>query len=172
MKLEQWMSRPVVTVGIDDDLELAARRMWDGDCGVVAVVDHEGRLAGMLTDRDICMAAWTQGRTLKEIGVSSAMAREVVRLRRDDRILDAERLMATNQVRRVPIVDDDDRPVGLISLADLARVSANRRVGDTAALRFTETFAAVSARRAQLPLEQPTAPPPLPATPVEAVAHV
>lgn len=146
MKLEQRMQQPVVKVGVDDDLGRAAQLLWEHDCGALVVVDIEGKLAGMVTDRDLCMAAWTRGLPLSAIPVRTAMASNVVRCRASDSDEDAARLMASHQIRRLPIVDADDRPLGLVALADLARAAATAR-DPAAARRVTETLAAVSRRR-------------------------
>jgi CBS domain-containing protein len=120
MRIEQLMSRPAVTVHVNDPLNLAAQRMWDHDIGALVVVNDEGKLAGMITDRDICMAALTQSRALDELLVNIAMAKHVVAATPDQSIGDIEHLMAVNQIRRLPIVDTSKAPVGVISLNDLA----------------------------------------------------
>lgn len=67
MKVQDIMTADVETCRLDDTLDRPAAIMWERDCGVVPVVDDESRIVGMLTDRDICMAAYTQGRPLPEI---------------------------------------------------------------------------------------------------------
>jgi CBS domain-containing protein len=64
MKIRDIMSQDVATCREDDSLDRAAQLMWDRDVGSVPVVDGEGRPLGMITDRDICMAAYTQGEAL------------------------------------------------------------------------------------------------------------
>ena len=120
MRIETLMSHPPITVHVNDPLNIAAQRMWDHDCGALVVVNDEGKLAGMITDRDICMAALTQGRPLDELLVNIAMAKHVVAAKPDQMIGEIEQLMAANQVRRIPIVDASNTPVGVISLNDLA----------------------------------------------------
>jgi CBS domain-containing protein len=97
--------------------------MWEGDCGALPVVDHDGRALGMLTDRDICMAAYTQGRALNEIAVSSAMSNHVFSCRASDSLRSLMTAMAAHQVRRVPVVDESDKVIGIVSLADIARLA-------------------------------------------------
>jgi CBS-domain-containing membrane protein len=108
-------------------LDHAARLMWEFDCGIVPIVNDEGRLEGVVTDRDICMAAYTQGRPLANIPVGTAMAKQVIAAHADDRIEQAEELMRDHQIRRVPVLDSDSRPVGLVSMNDLARLAARAR---------------------------------------------
>jgi CBS domain-containing protein len=124
MNVEELMSKPVTTVVAQDMLNIAAQRMWDRDCGVVPVVGGDGRLVGIITDRDICMAAWSKGQPLSAIHVEDAMSRHVFSVKPDQDIDLAERLMAEKQVRRVPVVDANDEPIGILSMNDVAREAA------------------------------------------------
>lgn len=126
MSVEQVMSRPVYTCTPTDSLSTAARLMWERDCGSIPVVDEWGELCGMVTDRDICMAAFVEKKPLRAIPVAVAMAKEVYWCRATDSIQTAERLMRENQVRRVPVVDSGRRPIGVVSLDDLARDAVAR----------------------------------------------
>ena len=72
MKPENLMNRAVCTCSERDSLEQAARIMWDSDVGCLVVVGEEGRPIGMVTDRDLTMAAYTQGVALRDASVSSA----------------------------------------------------------------------------------------------------
>ena len=116
--IEMLMSQPAACCSVHDDLAAAAAMMWDHDCGALPVVDDDGKLAGMITDRDICMAALTQGATLASIPVTTAMAKQVFSAHREERVEHAERLMSDKQIRRIPVVDEQDRPVGVLSLND------------------------------------------------------
>lgn len=147
MRVEHFMSRPVATIGIDADLAAAAQQMWEHDCGVVVVVDAEGRVAGVLTDRDICIAAWTQGRPLHELRVTSAMAHDVATCAESESDADVLRRMGERRVRRLPVVDEELRPIGVVSLADLAQQAGDARAAPAAARRFAEAMAAVTHRR-------------------------
>jgi CBS domain-containing protein len=121
MNISDLMTRTVKSCGVNDNLQRAAQLMWENDCGAVPVVDGEGRVVGMITDRDICMAAYTQGRALWEIPVASAMANQVHGVRATDPIDAVETLMRNVRVRRVPVLDADGRPEGIVSTNDLAR---------------------------------------------------
>lgn len=143
-RVDQLMSHPVITCHTNDNLNSVAALMWDHDCGVVPVVDDAGRLAGILTDRDICMAAYTQGRRLHEIAVGSVMTRDVHTCRPDDPIARAEESMQARQVRRLPVVDAERRPVGLLSLNDLAREATQTSASQRGLLMgFARTLAAI-----------------------------
>lgn len=121
MQIEQLMTSDVRTCGSEDSLALAAQAMWERDCGCVPVIDAERKVVGMLTDRDVCMAAWIRGCNLHELRVRDAMSPRVVACRIDEEIEVAEALMREYGVRRLPVVDLVGRLAGVLSLADLAR---------------------------------------------------
>src|SRR5688572_15793231 len=100
--VHQLMTWPVFACSIDAPLETAVRLMWDHDCGSVPVIDGTGRLVGIATDRDACMAAYTQGAPLATIPIAVAMSKGIVACRPDDSITIAAQLMAQHQVRRLP----------------------------------------------------------------------
>jgi CBS domain-containing protein len=127
MRIKELMSHPVVTCPHSTTLDDAARLMWEHDCGIAPIVNDDGRLVGVVTDRDICMAGYTQGRPLREIPVTSAMASQVVAAHADDPVQSVEALMRDYRVRRIPILDSEGRPVGLVSMNDLARRAAQAR---------------------------------------------
>lgn len=122
-KARDVMTRDVVSCRPADSLNRAAQLMWEGDCGALPVVDHSGKLLGMLTDRDICMAAYTRGRPLTELSVSAAMSTSVFSCRPEDTLRSVMDAMATRQVRRIPVLDEAGLLVGIVSLADVARLA-------------------------------------------------
>jgi CBS domain-containing protein len=97
--------------------------MWDRDIGCLPVLDAESHVIGVVTDRDACMAAYTQGRPLGAISVDSAMAHQAFCCAQTDRIEDVEAVMKEHQVRRVPVIDEQGHPMGMISINDIARES-------------------------------------------------
>lgn len=143
MRIEQLMNKPAITCGQDDSLNTAARLMWENDCGALPVVGDDGRVVGVLTDRDICMAAYTQGRPLHAIHAVTAMAKEIFSCHPDESIEAAERLMTDKRVRRLPVVDSENRPVGVLSLNDLARDATSSRKEDGAQREVVKTLAAI-----------------------------
>ena len=147
MNVRDLMTQDVKTCRSHDSLDVAASLMWSSDCGCVAVVDEAGRVVGMLTDRDICMAALTQAAPLSQLRAESAMAREVHWCEPEDTLLTALDKMRINQVRRLPVVANDGSLVGIISLNDLIRETTRKRpnkmkTGLTAA-GISQTLAAV-----------------------------
>jgi CBS-domain-containing membrane protein len=154
MKIESLMTTDVRVCFATSSLADAARAMWEGDCGCVPVLDEDARVVGMLTDRDICMAAWTQGRPLAELTVPSAMSCKVIACKCGDRVEDVEELMRQHQVRRVPVLDADGRLEGLVSLADLAGEAQRemfRLQREVEGLGVATTLAAVSRSRHPAP---------------------
>jgi CBS domain-containing protein len=127
MKVQDLMTADVGACRPFDTVDRSAKVMWERDCGAVPVVDQDGRAIAMLTDRDICMAALTQGRALGEIHVSSAMSRRLWSCRPQDDVKDAEKVMRARQVRRLPVVDADGKLLGLLSISDLARAAMSSK---------------------------------------------
>ncbi|HJS73352.1 MAG TPA: CBS domain-containing protein [Vicinamibacteria bacterium] len=149
MKVEELMTTDVGACRPFDSVDRSAKVMWERDCGSVPVVDQEGRAIAMLTDRDICMAALTQGRPLGEIHVSSAMSRRLWSCRPQDDVKEAEQTMRAHQVRRLPVIDPDGKLVGLLSISDLARAAVSVKGGRgkkkaVGASEIGETLGAIS----------------------------
>ncbi|HEX6810413.1 MAG TPA: CBS domain-containing protein [Planctomycetota bacterium] len=122
MKVREVMVSPVHVCRPQDTLETAARLMWDHDCGMLPVVDREGRVGAAITDRDVCMAALMRGQRLAELRVSEAMSRTVVGCAPDEDVAAAAQRMAERQIHRMPVLDQNGRLCGVVSLNDLVLV--------------------------------------------------
>ncbi len=127
-RVQEIMTRPAVTCRPDDTLDKAAKLMWDHDCGIVAVASEGGPVVGTITDRDICMATYTRGKAPAQIPVGESMAKQVLSCHPVDKLERALWLMRQCQVRRLPVVDREDRPIGMLSLNNITRYVA--AVGD------------------------------------------
>jgi CBS domain-containing protein len=151
LRVESVMSKAVATCRADDSLNTAAQLMWDRDCGCVPVVGADSRVIGMVTDRDVCMAAYTQGKTLREIQVGSICSRQVYTCHRDEPLPEVAELMVRAQVRRLPVVDLDETLVGIVSLSDLTRHASSCRssIRNVLIQQLASVFEAVSRPRAQ-----------------------
>jgi CBS domain-containing protein len=121
LKIKELMTLDVRCCHPGDTLERAAELMWQRDCGCVPVVDQGSHVVGMITDRDVCMAAYTRGVPLSQALVRDAMSREVYTCSGEQPVGVAEKLMQTRQVRRVMVTDAGGKLVGLLSMADIAR---------------------------------------------------
>jgi CBS domain-containing protein len=150
MLIEDVMTKEVRSCHPEDGLDQAARMMAQGDCGCVPVADADGRCVGMLTDRDICLAAYATGKRLVELHVADVMAKQVVSCLPHDDIAAAELMMRQHQIRRLPVLGFEDQLVGIVSLNDLSRAAARPEAYDRAlsAAAIEETLAAVCAPRA------------------------
>jgi CBS-domain-containing membrane protein len=104
----------------------------------------------MITDRDICMAAYIQGRPLSDITVGSAMARTVRSCRSSDTIGTALKILEHSQLHRLPVLDRNDHLIGMLSLADVAREAVrehDRAAKDVTDAQVGEVIEAISASR-------------------------
>jgi CBS-domain-containing membrane protein len=115
------MTGDVCTIHFSDSVENAARAMVRRDCGALPVVNDNGRLIGMITDRDIVTRVVARGLDTRRARVDECMSDRVFACYEDDLIESCLWLMSRHQVRRIPVVDDRDRVVGIVSQADLAR---------------------------------------------------
>jgi len=148
----------VHTCSADDTLHRAAQIMWEKDCGCLPVIDSGRHVQAVITDRDICMAALTQGVPLTSTRVASAMSRSLITCSPDDSVGAVEELMQDEQIRRVPVVDANGVLIGMISIGDIARFLRGRAAqAPASAAQFVETVAAISEPRAR-----PSTPPPAP----------
>jgi CBS domain-containing protein len=118
-RISDVMTADVTTCPQDATIEDAARLMRQEDIGDVLVTDEEGRLAGIVTDRDIVVRALAEGRSPGETPVRDVLTTEVVALEPKDAVDRAVQVMRDGAVRRVPVVEDG-RPVGIVSIGDLA----------------------------------------------------
>lgn len=126
MNVNELMSREPRAVRIGERLDAAARVLWEADCGIAPVVDAAGVLVGVVTDRDLCMASYTQGRSLGEIPLTSVMVRSVRSCRADEPLAAAMAAMQQAQVHRLPVVDARNLLVGVLSTNDLVRTAHAR----------------------------------------------
>jgi CBS domain-containing protein len=150
MRINDLMTTKVFTCGPGSSAAEAAGLMWQHDVGAIPVLDTTGRPIAMVTDRDLCMAAYTRGQPLTGLPVVAAMSKEIFSCREGDSIAEAERLMQAHQVRRLPVVGENGKLVGMLSLNDIvlmrtktpAAKATERVLGDV-----TDTLAAICTHR-------------------------
>lgn len=131
MRVSEVMTRMVECIRPDANLQEAAAKMKVLDIGSLPVCDHD-RLVGMITDRDITVRAIAEGADPFVLHVRDVMTREVIACYEDNLVGEAARLMEDRQVRRLIVLDDNDRLVGIVSLGDLATETGDAElVGDT-----------------------------------------
>ncbi len=124
MLVQDLMTRNVAAVRPDQTLAVAARLMWDCDCGSLPVVEGDRKVIGMITDRDICMACWSHSLAPSALLVREATSSDLVYCSAQATVAAAEAAMRDNQVRRLPVTDAQLRLIGILSLADIARAAA------------------------------------------------
>lgn len=131
MQVKDILTPDVETVSPDTRIQEVAMKMKELDIGAVPVCSGR-RLLGMITDRDIAVRAIAEGRDPRETPVSEAMTGQVIFCYQDQDVQDARQLMEQYQIRRLPVVDDQDQLVGIVSLGDIAtRTEDEEASGET-----------------------------------------
>jgi CBS domain-containing protein len=149
MKIKDVMTTDVAACHRNANLAEVAVTMWHRGCGCVPVVNEDGRLEGMITDRDIAIAVGLKGRAADRIAVAEIMNAPVYACGPDDKMKDVLQTMRTRKVRRVPVVDADGHLKGILSVDDIVlNASAKRRAEPSA----RELVAALQAIYAPAPL--------------------
>jgi CBS domain-containing protein len=123
MKVSEVMTREVQTIQPDQPVQEAASFMLSADAGSIPVTDGE-RLIGMITDRDIAVRGVAKGRG-PDTPVRDLMSNDVICARIDDDCDDVASKMSEAQVRRLPVIDEQQKLCGIVSLGDLARETDN-----------------------------------------------
>lgn len=119
--VREVMTADPVALSADTALVAAARSMRDRDVGAIIVLRSDGdTVCGMVTDRDIAMRAVADGWDPRRTRLDDVCSHELITLRPDDPVERAMELMREHAVRRLPVVDDGNRPLGIVSLGDLA----------------------------------------------------
>jgi CBS domain-containing protein len=151
LRCRDIMTRDVTVAARSTTLEEVARMMRDEDTGVIPVVEPgetnsdsvtevqrvpartqaNGRLVGLITDRDIVIRALAEGQDARAVTAESVMTTELHAVRPNDRVIEAIRKMGDKQVRRLPVVDREGNLRGIISMADIAlETEADRELGE------------------------------------------
>jgi len=120
MKVKDVMTKDVRICGINDNLASAARTMWVNDCGILPIVNNEGIAVGVVTDRDICMATGSKDRRPSSIAIAEVMMRQLYFCPPEADIREALQIMREKRVRRLPVLDENKRLCGILSLDDVA----------------------------------------------------
>jgi len=123
------MTANPTTIEADDAVVRAARMMRDEDVGIAPVVEA-GRLVGTVTDRDIAIRVVAEGRDPETTAVREVASTEIVTIDPQQELSEGVRLMAEHQVRRLPVVEEDGRLVGIVAQADVAREGDDSLTGE------------------------------------------
>ena len=131
MRVQDFVKKNVTTVGREASIQEVARKMAEEDIGFLPVVDSSGKPVGTITDRDIVVRLIAKGTDAKNARVDQAMTKDVVSVRPDEDLSRVADLMKDRKVSRVLVCDQGGRPVGVISLGDLAERHEEQEVGRT-----------------------------------------
>jgi CBS domain-containing protein len=126
MRVHEIMTPEVTSVHPQTSVEQAARLMQECDCGALPVVGDNGVLVGIVTDRDIALRIVARGGDSRNAIIADCMTPRVFACYANELLVECMQQMARHQIRRVPIVDDRGRLVGVLSQGDLARYAAQR----------------------------------------------
>jgi len=129
MQVKDIMTREVTYVGADTNLKEAAKEMEAHDIGVLPVYDKSG-LKGILTDRDIIVKSTAKGDNPSAVKVRDVMTNDVEKCREDQTVEEVIGQMKARKIRRMPIVNQDNSLVGIVSLADLTLKGGKEMVSD------------------------------------------
>jgi CBS domain-containing protein len=154
MKVQSLMTRQVETCDPATNLSATAMIMWRKDCGVVPVVDGRGIFVGIVTDRDICMATATRHCPPEGLTAGDVMTRSVFSVRPEDDVRVALETMRMQKVRRLPVIDGEDRLQGMLSINDLvlaAHAHGGRHHAGIAAEEVLEALQGICEHRASSP---------------------
>lgn len=124
MKVRQIMTNSAVSVGAGENVEVAARTLHRYNIGALPVCGSDGKLCGMVTDRDLVLRCVAAGKQPGQTPVRDVMTRRVISVTPETSVEEARSLMAQSQVRRLPVTENG-RLCGILSLGDLATHGAD-----------------------------------------------
>jgi CBS domain-containing protein len=140
MKTRAVMTKTVKYVGPNSDLASAGRVMAENDCGALPIIDEKGRVIGIVTDRDICLALTAKNRLASEIPVTDVMSTKVYSCGPDDDIQTALRTMQNKQVRRLPVLNEDGKLQGILSMDDIVLRASSVRAATPPEVTYGEAL--------------------------------
>jgi len=127
--VREAMTSKLCSIDTDKTVAYAAKMLRDEDVGIAPIVEGD-RLVGVLTDRDIAVRVVAEGGDSEQTKVTDVMSRDLVTLDPDQDLDEALRLMARHQVRRLPVVEEDGRLVGVVAQADVAQHAGDQQTGE------------------------------------------
>ena len=148
MKVKDVMTAGAKACMPETSLAEAAALMWENDCGTLPVLDVEGKVVGMVTDRDICFGAATKNLAPSEVSVGEVITGEVFACGPEDDIRDALKTMRRERVRRLPVLGEGGTLEGVVSMNDVvlkAEQKSNGRAPELSYADVVETYKAICA---------------------------
>ena len=119
------MNPSVITAKEDASITEIAKIMKENNVGSVVIVDEEKRGVGIVTERDICYKVVAEEKNAREINAKDIMTRRIVSVAPEKSIIEAAKLMIKRKIRRLPVVDKDNRVIGIITSSDIMSISPN-----------------------------------------------
>jgi CBS domain-containing protein len=132
MKVKDAMHRGAEWVGPETPVPEIARKMRDLDVGAIPIGEND-RLVGMVTDRDITCRAVAGGKDCTKLTARDVMSKGIVFCRETEEVDDALRIMEQKQIRRLPVINDKKRMVGMLSLGDISHAASHELAGEVVA---------------------------------------
>ncbi len=145
MNVQNMMTSDVQCCGPDTNLAAAATMMWDSDCGALPVLNTNGQVMGMITDRDICMATATKNKPPSEITVWETTSGKAYTCKPTDDVHTALDLMKRERVRRLPVVDEEGVFQGIIAMNDFLLAAQEVKGRTTPAVSYEDVVHAMKA---------------------------
>jgi CBS domain-containing protein len=129
MKVKDMMHKGAEFVAPNAKLQAIAKKMRDHDIGAIPVCE-DGRPIGMVTDRDIAIRGLADGKDISALEARDVMTRDVIFCRETEDAEDALRIMENNKIRRLPVLDDAEKLVGMVSLGDISHALSRELTGE------------------------------------------
>ena len=148
MKVQDLMTSEPRTCSRETNLAEAGALMLDADCGILPVVDTEGKLVGVVTDRDMYIALATRNRLASQLTVGEVARSQAFTCGPDDDVQDALATMKRHHVRRLPVDGFGGTVAGIVSMNDILLAAGNKGLGNA---EIVDTFQAICARHHPMP---------------------
>lgn len=129
MKVSELMTKNPATAMPSSGLSEVAKMMRDCDCGAIPIVEND-KVVGVITDRDITIRVIADNKNPQDVKVGDVMSKQIVTARVGDDVREVANIMEKHKVRRVPVVDEQGKCVGIVSQADIALKTNDRTTGD------------------------------------------
>jgi len=149
MKIKDIMTTSPRQCTTDASLATAASLMLDADCGILPVVDEKGKLAGVITDRDMFIALATRNRLASQLTAGEVARKQVVTCKPDDDVHAALAAMKQHHVRRLPVEGFGGTVAGIVSMNDILLAAGPRK--DVRSDEVVDAFQAICAHRHPTP---------------------
>jgi CBS domain-containing protein len=125
MKVRDLMHKGVEIMGPDTPVTKLAKKMREMDIGAIPVGSN-GQLVGMVTDRDITVRAVANGKDPSQLTAKDVMTKGVVCCSDTDKVRDVLHIMEEKQIRRVPVIDENEQVIGMVSLGDISKAAPGK----------------------------------------------